>query len=296
MAQAAPTPGGITSGETAANEGWDDSLHALAQDQRATRLSPSPLRGEPRPEFAEGGRGEGPLLPQPPPKKHALGETSASTRPLSALSGTFSPEGRREDDVWVCAEKLPLWQAVHPMASLHPTIAAPAEYAAQAWTREDALRELVRGRLLGLGPVTVEALAAPLGVVPSDVEAALLRLQAEGYVIQGQFDPTAIATQWCERHLLARIHRYTLGRLRREIEPVSRRQLMRFLLDWQHASPATRWRGPDALPAVLAQLEGYEAAADATARRSRRCWYRQGYANLTAGRWPPRQLGHASAS
>ena len=100
-------------------------------------------------------------------------------------------------------------------------------------------------------------------MVPSDVEAALLRLQAEGYVIQGQFDPTAIATQWCERHLLARIHRYTLGRLRREIEPVSRRQLMRFLLDWQHASPATRLRGPDALPAVLAQLEGYEAAAGA---------------------------------
>jgi ATP-dependent Lhr-like helicase len=165
--------------------------------------------------------------------------------------------------VWVSAEKLPLWQAVHPAASIHPAIAAPAEYAAQGWTREDALRELVRGRLLGLGPVTVEALAAPLGVTSTDTEAALLRLQTEGYVIQGQFDPAVAATQWCERHLLARIHRYTLGRLRREIEPVSRRELMRFLLDWQHASPATQLRGPDALPAVLAQLEGYEAAAGA---------------------------------
>jgi len=170
---------------------------------------------------------------------------------------------KQDDGVWVSAEKLPLWQAVHPEAALHPVIAAPAEYAAQAWTREDALRELVRGRLLGLGPVTVDMLAAPLGVPPAEVETALLRLQAEGYVIQGQFDPAIGATQWCERHLLARIHRYTLGRLRREIEPVSRRQLMRFLLDWQHASPATQLRGPDALPAVLVQLEGYEAAAGA---------------------------------
>ncbi|MBD8874506.1 DEAD/DEAH box helicase [Rhodanobacter sp. DHB23] len=165
--------------------------------------------------------------------------------------------------VWVSAEKLPQWQAVHPAASMHPAIAAPTEYATQNWEREDALRELVRGRLLGVGPATVEALAAPLGVTVADAEAALLRLQTEGYVIQGRFDPAVDATQWCERHLLARIHRYTLGRLRREIEPVSRRQLMRFLLDWQHASPATRLRGPDALPAVLAQLEGYEAAAGA---------------------------------
>ena len=215
MHEALDALGGVTAGEAAANEGWDDKLHALARDQRATRLSPSPQRGE-------GG-----------------------------------------GSVWVSAEKLPLWQAVHPAATMHPAIAAPAEYAAQGWTREDALRELVRGRLLGSAPVTVDALAAPLGVACSDVDAALLRLQAEGYVIQGRFDPPVDATQWCERHLLARIHRYTLGRLRREIEPVSRRQLMRFLLDWQHASPATRLRGPDALPAVLAQLEGFEAAAAA---------------------------------
>lgn len=185
-------------------------------------------------------------------KLHALAKAGRAT--LLSL-----PSGK----AWTSAEKLPLWQAVHPAAALHTIITAPAEYAARSWTREDALREMVRGRLLGLGPVTAEALAAPLGVAPDAAETALLRLQAEGYVIQGRFDPAIDATQWCERHLLARIHRYTLGRLRRDIEPVSRRQLMCFLLDWQHASPATRLRGPDALPAVLAQLEGYEAAAGA---------------------------------
>jgi len=164
---------------------------------------------------------------------------------------------------WVAAEQLPLWQALHPGASMQPPIDAPAEYAARPWTRDDALLELVRRRLGGLGPTTVAELAFPLGVATGDVEQALLRLQSEGYVMQGRFHADATDIEWCERHLLARIHRYTLGRLRREIEPVSRRQLMRFLFDWQHVSAATRPSGPDALVATLAQLEGYEAAAGA---------------------------------
>ncbi|MCP1372688.1 DEAD/DEAH box helicase [Dyella lutea] len=165
--------------------------------------------------------------------------------------------------VWVAAERLPLWQAVHPQATRQPAIDAPAEYAAPSWTPEDALRELLRGRLGGLGPIPVPPLAAALGVDTGDVELALIRLQSEGYVMQGHFSPDTPAIEWCERHLLARIHRYTLGRLRREIAPVSRRDFLRFLLDWQHVTPATRMSGPDALPAALAQLEGYEAAAGA---------------------------------
>lgn len=165
--------------------------------------------------------------------------------------------------LWVCAEKLPLLQAIHPSAAMQPPIEAPAEFAVQVWSREDALLELVRGRLVGLGPVTVTQLAASLGVEPPDVDLALLNLQSEGYVMQGRFTLEAVDTEWCERHLLARIHRYTIGRLRREIEPVSRRDLMRFLFEWQHVVPSTRLSGPDALPAALTQLEGYEAAAGA---------------------------------
>lgn len=165
--------------------------------------------------------------------------------------------------IWASAEQLPLWQALHPAAAMQPPIAAPAEYAAQTWTREDALLELVRRRLGGLGPVTANGLAPSLHVDAGEVEQALLRLQSEGYVMQGRFSADAGDTEWCERHLLARIHRYTIGRLRREIEPVSRRALMRFLFDWQHVSAATQASGPDALVATLAQLEGYEAAAGA---------------------------------
>jgi len=165
--------------------------------------------------------------------------------------------------VWTSAEKLPLWLALHPATPMQPPIAAPAEYAAQTWTREDALLELVRHRLGGLGPVTVTALARSMSVEAGAIELALTRLQSEGYVMQGRFSADVTDTEWCERHLLARIHRYTIGRLRREIEPVSRRALMRFLFDWQHVSAATRLSGPDALVATLAQLEGYEAAAGA---------------------------------
>jgi len=169
----------------------------------------------------------------------------------------------RLGDVWTTAEQLPLWQALHPAAAMQPPIAAPAEYAARPWPREDALLELVRHRLGGLGPVTVATLARSMAVEAGEIEPALIRLQSEGYVMQGRFSADASDTEWCERHLLARIHRYTIGRLRREIEPVSRRALMRFLFDWQHVSAATKLSGPDALAATLAQLEGYEAAAGA---------------------------------
>ncbi|PXV53316.1 ATP dependent helicase, Lhr family [Dyella jiangningensis] len=229
MHEALTILGGITQGEADANEGWNAWLKSLAANHRATRLTPSPLRGE--------GRGEGPLSPQ--------SNTSAS--------GTL----------WTTAEHLPKWQAVHPAATLNPPIDAPADYAAQTWSREDALLELVRARLTGAGPITVAQLAATLHVDASDIDLTLLRLQSEGYVMQGHFTPGTPEVEWCERHLLARIHRYTIGRLRREIEPVSRRDLMRFLFDWQHVAPGARLTGPDALPAVLTQLEGFEAAAGA---------------------------------
>ncbi|MGC1549877.1 MAG: DEAD/DEAH box helicase [Rhodanobacter sp.] len=165
--------------------------------------------------------------------------------------------------IWTTAEKLPLWQAIHADVAMQPSIAAPAEFAAQSWSRDDAVLELVRNRLGGLGPVTVASMAQSFAIDAGDIDVALHKLQSEGYVMQGSFTLDATDTEWCERHLLARIHRYTVGRLRREIEPVSRRELMRFLFDWQHVAPGAHLSGPDSLHATLTQLEGYEAAAGA---------------------------------
>src|SRR5439155_19404368 len=103
----------------------------------------------------------------------------------------------------------------------------------------------------------------PLGLAPTDIAAALAALQQEGFALRGRFTPGAAAEEWCERRLLARVHRYTLNRLRAEIEPVAARDFLRFLFDWQRVTEATRTEGPDALAAVLGQLEGFEAAAGA---------------------------------
>lgn len=168
---------------------------------------------------------------------------------------------RRDGELlWVTAERLPQLQAVHPDGSMWPEIDVPVTYA-QTWTRDDALRELVRGRLSAMGPVPAAAIAGVFVTPVADIELALLALEQEGFVIRGRFSLGALQDEWCERHLLARIHRNTLSKLRREIEPVEVRDYVRFLCDWQRLSPGTRGNGPDALASVLAQLEGFEAAA-----------------------------------
>jgi ATP-dependent Lhr-like helicase len=165
--------------------------------------------------------------------------------------------------LWVAAERLPQFAAVFPTARLSPPIAAPAEFAAQTWTADGALVEIVRGRLQGLGPVSVTALAQSMALPASDVEIALAKLAGEGFAMKGSFTPGAAEGEWCDRALLARIHRYTVKRLRAEIEPVTSQDFMRFLCRWQHVVPSERREGPDALAALITQLEGFEAPAAA---------------------------------
>ena len=133
----------------------------------------------------------------------------------------------------------------------------------EPWTFEDAVVEVLRARLGGFGPLTLIEIAAPLGLAAADVTQALARLEQEGYVLRGRFSPGASDEQWCERHLLARIHRYTVKRLRREIEPVALQDFMRFLFDWQHLSESTRGQGSAVLAQIVGQFEGYAGAASA---------------------------------
>ncbi|MGH8140134.1 MAG: DEAD/DEAH box helicase [Steroidobacteraceae bacterium] len=163
--------------------------------------------------------------------------------------------------LWVAAERLPLFLAVFPHAQAHPNIEVPTRFTRQ-WSREEALVEIVRGRLEGLGPVTPGTIADSLGVRSAQIEIALAALQAEGFAMKGQF-ASDIGNEWCERRLLARIHRYTVKRLRAEIEPIEPRDFLRFLFEWQRVTPEGRMEGPDAVGAVLGQLEGFEAPASA---------------------------------
>ena len=166
-------------------------------------------------------------------------------------------------NLWIPAERLNQVRALWPAAGLDPDIAAPAEQSGEAWTPEGALVEILRGRLEGLGPVTQTALTAPLGLESEAATAALIALESEGTILRGRFLPGVNDEQWCDRRLLARIHHYTIRRLRSEIDPVAARDFLRFLFTWQHVAEEARLEGPDALPAVLASLEGFEAPAGA---------------------------------
>jgi len=169
----------------------------------------------------------------------------------------------REPRLWIAAERLPMLETVFPGARCEPALSVPERDRAKAWTREDAVRELVRGRLEAVGPTTAADVAGSLGVAVADVDFALGALEHEGFVLRGRFTPGVAELEWCERRLLARIHRYTLDRLRQEIEPVTAADFMRFLLRWQRVAPDARAEGPEGLGAVLELLDGYEVSAGA---------------------------------
>ncbi|SDH92167.1 ATP-dependent helicase Lhr and Lhr-like helicase [Pseudomonas panipatensis] len=165
-------------------------------------------------------------------------------------------------ELWVAAERLAQLLAIYPQARPTPALQLPATLG-DGWSAEDALLELLRARLTGFGPRSQAQLADDLGLDAAAIAFALAGLEREGYVLRGRFSPGASEDEWCERHLLARIHRYTVRRLRREIEPVERADYLRFLFDWQRVAAGARVRGAEALAGVLSQLEGFQAAAGA---------------------------------
>lgn len=167
-----------------------------------------------------------------------------------------------EQQLWLARERLSLFQALYAHPRLEPDL-APLSGFDQPFDADAALCELVRARLSVHGPLTLAQIATPLGLPDNEVEQALARLEGEGYVLRGHFTPGQQTLQWCERHLLARIHRYTVKRLRREIEPVSLQDFMRFLFDWQHLADEERLRGPQSVAEVLQQLQGFPCAAGA---------------------------------
>ena len=194
--------------------------------------------------------------------------------------------------LWACAERQPQAEAVYTNATdvtpapPHATPATPtairatptaipahagiqsnnmppeaAPYSAN-WTKESALIELIRARLECSGPVTEAELAELFEATGTEVNVALLALQNEGYAMQGRFSPDAMETEWCERGLLARMHRYTIQSLRQEIQPVPVADYMRFLFAW-HGMGEIRPEGDSALVAALEKLEGYSIPAAA---------------------------------
>ena len=156
----------------------------------------------------------------------------------------FSVEanGRR---YWAAAEAGPLV----PLAR-----GAPAD--------ADRFVPTIRGWIEVSGPVTEAGLAEILGFPPEDVRIALIQLEAEGLVLRGFFSGKS-EEEFCDRRILARIHRATIAHLRREIEPVPPAVFLRYLFEWQHIAPGTQLKGIHGVLEIIDQLQGYETAASA---------------------------------
>lgn len=179
-----------------------------------------------------------------------LGELQQSKRATRLV-------GESSKTLWVSAERLQAMLLVCPQKIAEPVIDALESTEAESF--EGALVEIMRSRLEGLGPTTLSQLATGLELPQTTVQQALLALEQEGFIIQGQFTPGQDQTEWCERGLLARIHRYTLKQLRNEIEPVSPADFMRFLFNWQGLEEPAE--GVVALERVMLQLEGFSLPA-----------------------------------
>jgi ATP-dependent helicase Lhr and Lhr-like helicase len=176
------------------------------------------------------------------------------------------PPGDERTGLYFAAENLNLVRLLWPEGVIEPELAVPEGALARVEDRDEARQKLIRGWTEAAGPVSASALGVRLGLRAEDVDRGLRQVESLGFVLRGQFSPGVENDEFCDRRLLARIHRYTLDRLRREIDPVSQQDFMRFLLGWQHLTQSTKLAGKQGVRQVIARLEGFEAPAGAWER------------------------------
>jgi ATP-dependent helicase Lhr and Lhr-like helicase len=226
------------------------------------------------PDAVERVRAEARPEPRSPDELHDVLMSLVVSRPAAQWQASFDVlvgAGRvatlRTGDtlLWIAIECRPSAEALFPDASFVPDTPPPAVIAAKPPPEvEGAADTAIRGHLDALGPVTVAELVAATGLSEGLVSTALVRLEAEGFALRGRFSPRPEPeTEFCARRLLARIHSSTQKRLRREIEPVTAQDFMRFLLRWQHVAPGTQAAGRAGVLAVIEQLQGFEIPAGA---------------------------------
>jgi ATP-dependent helicase Lhr and Lhr-like helicase len=182
---------------------------------------------------------------------------------------------------WVATERVRAFEQIFPEARFESRL---PKIESATKSRDEVVLDLATGWMLHTGPVTIAELGSVLGLAASDGEKAMLRLEACGAVLRGQFTEVgADETEWCDRRLLARIHRLTLRTLRKQVESVTAAQFMRWLLQWQHVAPGSQVLGERGTLEILQQMQGFEAPANS--------WERQILARRIAG-YDPKVLDH----
>ena len=177
----------------------------------------------------------------------------------SGRAARLTVDGR---DVHLAAENLALLELLFPHGLIQPLLELPEGAAEEVADREEARLRLVRGHMEVSGPLTAAQLAERCGLEAEDIEHGLQQAEVLGEVMRGRFTTTDSTAheEYCDRRLLARIHRYTINRLRSEVEPVTTQDYARFLLRWQYAGPE-RLQGKAGLREAIRRLQGFEAPA-----------------------------------
>ncbi|HXH21173.1 MAG TPA: DEAD/DEAH box helicase [Dehalococcoidia bacterium] len=221
------------------------------------------------------------------------GHQPPSPPTLGAQIPNSKVQPQAQPEVWFAAENINLIRLLYPNARIEPPLDLPEGVAFAVEDREQARVRLLRGHTEVLGPVTIADLARRTALGERDVDYGIRQVEASGYVLRGHFTPSRAAdhrppllsdqtglaqnpestlqsptpeVEFCDRRLLARIHRYTLDSLRREIDPVSAQDFMRFLLRWQHLAPESKLQGKMGVRQAIARLQGFEAAASSWER------------------------------
>ncbi|HET9167145.1 MAG TPA: DEAD/DEAH box helicase, partial [Candidatus Angelobacter sp.] len=217
-------------------EAWESFFESLRQSNRVTRARiPGVVTAQPGAAAVHNSNSYGAQAPSP-------------------ASDTF----------WVSAEKAKTFCSIYPTAQFEDQLPAVE---GEPPSQEDALKAMLTGWLTHLGPTTATAMSALLHLPVAEIDKTLLRIETTGLILRGTFDKTlGEETQWSERRLLARIHRLTLGTLRKQIEPVTSATFMRWLLRWQHVAPGTQARSEHGTLQVLRQLQGFEVPASSWER------------------------------
>ncbi len=227
---------------------WEPFFEQLRQVNRATRATVSISTAEQTRESEDRIIGS---------SGHQDHDFSSPDHPI-----TRSPDSGR---FWVSAEKAKAFHAIYPSAQFEEQL---PEVAGEIPSREDALKAILTGWLTHLGPTTALTLAQLLRLPVAEINKTLLRIESTGLILRGNFEKlNNDEQQWCERRLLARIHRLTLGSLRKQIEPVTAATFMRWLLRWQHVAPGSQLRDERGTLEVLRQLQSFEIPASSWERQ-----------------------------
>jgi ATP-dependent Lhr-like helicase len=165
-------------------------------------------------------------------------------------------------ELWIAVEQWPVVAAALRLTDPQPPTTLPVSLQREV-TLDDARQQLVRGRMEISGPTTAARVAQQIGMPLQSVQIALEQLELSGFLLRGNFTEETDELEWCERRLLARIHRMTLDGLRRQIAPVDPAGFMRFLLSHHCISENSKPTGAGALRRTLDQLQGFESPAAA---------------------------------